>query len=209
MTMKVAYFQPVVVAMDNVPPVQYSKLFNLCEQLHQHPELNDNGDPALSIRGGQQIQIYPNELNLDVSWLVSWLEQVCLGYMELVTQQSGTIDLTLCKPVINSIWTIEQGPGDYQEMHSHAGGNISGNVYVMVPDLAPDSKPSDCQILFRMPQTRDVTKFIMNDTWRYSPKPATMVVFPSHLPHTVYPWRGQGKRTVVAWDASLVPKTDE
>ena len=79
----------------------------------------------------------------------------------------------------------------------------------MVPDLAPDSKPSECQILFRMPQTRDVTKFIMNDTWRYSPKPATMVVFPSHLPHTVYPWRGQGKRTVVAWDASLVPKTDE
>ena len=125
MTMKVAYFQPVVVAMDSVPPVQYSKLFNLCEQLHQHPELNDNGDPALSIRGGQQIQIYPNQLNLDVSWLVAWIEQVCLGYMELVTQQSGTIDLTLCKAVVNSIWTIEQGPGDYQEMHSHPGGHLS------------------------------------------------------------------------------------
>jgi hypothetical protein len=181
----------------------------MCEQLHQHPELNDANNPLISIRGGQQIQVYPNQLNLDVSWLVSWLEQVCLGYMELVTQQSGTTDLKLCKPVINSIWTIEQGPGDYQEMHSHPGGHLSGNIYVMVPDLATDSKPSDCQILFRMPQTRDVTKFIMNDTWRYTPTPASMIVFPSNLPHTVYPWKGQGKRTVVAWDAMLVPKTDE
>jgi hypothetical protein len=93
-------------------------------------------------------------------------------------------------------------------MHSHPAGNISGNIYISAPELAVNSKPSDSQILFRMPQTKDVSKFIMNDTWKYNPTPGTVIVFPSHLPHTVYPWKGNGNRTVVAFDAVLVPKED-
>jgi hypothetical protein len=206
--MKVAYFQPTVLAIDNIPPVEFSKIFNLSETLHSHPELNDAENPLISIRGGQQIQVYPNELNLDVSWLVKWLETVCQGYMELVSAQSGTPDLKYCKPVITSIWTIRQYQDQYQEMHSHPAGNISGNMYIGAPELAEGSNPSDGQILFRLPHTRDVSKFIMNDTWKYAPTPGTVIVFPSHLPHTVYPWKGTGSRTVMAFDARLVPKDE-
>lgn len=208
MSLKIAYFQPTVLAIDNVPPVEFSKIFNLAEQLHRHPELNDSGNPFISVRGGQQIQVYPNQINLDVSWLVKWLETVCQGYMEIVTQQSGTEDLTLCKPVVTSIWTIRQHSGDYQEMHSHPAGNISGNIYISAPEFNQDSLPSDGQVSFRMPQTKDVSKFIMNDTWKYSPTPGTVIVFPSHLPHTVYPWKGTGHRTVMAFDARIVPKDE-
>jgi len=204
--MKVAYFQPTVIAVDNVPPVEFSKIFNLVENLHSHPELNDAKNPLISIRGGQQIQVYPNELNLDVSWLVKWLETACQGYMELISQQSGTEDLKYCKPVVASIWTIRQTAGDYQEMHTHPVGNISGNIYVSAPQLDDGSSPSDGQVLFRLPQTRDVTKFMMTDTWKYTPEPGTLIVFPSHLPHTVYPWHGTGTRTVLAFDARLMPK---
>jgi len=207
--MKVAYFQPTIIAVDNVPPVEFSKIFNLVENLHSHPELNDSGSAFISIRGGQQIQVYPNELNLDVDWLVKWIETACQGYMEIVAQQSGTEDLRMCKAVVASIWTIRQGPGDYQEMHTHPVGNISGNIYVSAPQLADDSNPSDGQVLFRLPQTRDVTRFMMNDTWKYSPEPGTIIVFPSHLPHTVYPWKGIGNRTVIAFDARLVPREDK
>ena len=208
MTLKVAYFQPVLLAIDQVPPVDFSKIYGLAESLHRHPDLNDSGNPFISIRGGQQIQVYPNQLNLNVSWLVSYLESICQGYMELVSAQSGTDELKYCKPVITSIWTIQQQQGDYQEMHSHPGGNLSGNIYITAPDLAKDSKPSDSQILFRLPQTKDVSKFIMNDTWKYSPVPGTVIVFPSYLPHTVYPWKGQGDRTVMAFDAKLIPKEE-
>jgi len=206
MTLKVAYFQPVVLAIDDVPPVEFSKIYSLVENLHNHPELNDAGNPGISIRGGQQVQVYPNTLNIDVQWLVKFLEQMCQGYMELVTAQSGTQDLTLCKPVVTSIWTIRQWEDSYQEMHSHPGGNLSGNIYISAPELIQNSKPSDSQISFKLPQTRDVAKFIMNDTWKYSPTPGTMVVFPSYLPHTVYPWKGTGHRTVLAFDAVLIAK---
>jgi hypothetical protein len=206
MTLKVAYFQPIVLAIDNVPPVEFSKIYALSENLHSRPELNDAGNSSISIRGGQQIQVYPNVLGIDVTWLITWLESICQGYMEIVSQQSGTEELKYCKPVVTSIWTIRQHDGDYQEMHSHPGGNLSGNIYISAPELNDNSRPSDSQILFRLPQTKDITKFIMNDTWKYNPTPGTVIVFPSHLPHTVYPWQGVGHRTVMAFDAKLVAK---
>jgi hypothetical protein len=208
MTLKVAYFQPTILAIDTVPPVEFSKIYSLAENLHGHPELNDSKNPLISIRGGQQIQVYPNQLNINVNWLVSWLETICQGYMELVSQQSGTEDLKYCKPVVTSIWTIRQYEGDYQEMHSHPGGNLSGNIYISAPELKEKSAASDSQILFRLPCTRDIGKFIMTDTWKYTPTPGTVIVFPSQLPHTVYPWRGVGHRTVMAFDAKLVPKDE-
>ena len=206
MSLKVAYFQPTVLAIDQVPPVEFSKIYSLAENLHTHPELNDSTNPQISIRGGQQIQVYPNQLGLNVDWLVKWLESICQGYLELVIAQSGTEELKYCKPVVTSIWTIRQHEGDYQEMHTHPGGNLSGNIYITAPELADNSAASDGQVLFRLLQSKDVSKFIMNDTWKYDPAPGTMILFPSHLPHTVYPWKGAGSRTVMAFDARLVPK---
>lgn len=208
MTLKVAYFQPSILAIDDIPPPMFVQLFNLAENLHSTPNLADSEASKVSLRGGQQVQVYPNNINLDVSWLITWLETICKGYMDIVTQQSGAEELALCKPVITNIWTIRQKAGDYQEMHSHPGGNLSGNLYIQVPDNQIGSSASDGQLLFRLPVTKDITKFIMNDTWKYTPTPATMVVFPSHLPHTVYPWKGDGNRTVISFDAVLRPKNE-
>ena len=207
MTLKVAYFQPIVIAMDTVPPVEFSQIFSLAELLHARPDLNDANN-AISLRGGQQIQVYPNQLGIDVGWLFHWHEKIAEGYMELVSQQSGTEELKYCKPTVVSIWTIRQTSGDYQEMHSHPAGNLSGNIYISAPELDDNRAPSDSQVLFRLPHTKDVTKFIMNDTWKYSPAPGTVILFPSHIPHTVYPWQGTGHRTVMAFDIRLVPRED-
>ena len=72
MTLKVAYFQPIVLAIDNVPPVEFSRIYSLAESLHSRPELNDADDKSISIRGGQQIQVYPNQIDLNVDWLHFW-----------------------------------------------------------------------------------------------------------------------------------------
>jgi hypothetical protein len=207
MTLKVAYFQPIVIAMDDVPPVEFSQIYSLAEQLHNRPDLND-ANSAISLRGGQQIQVYPNTLGINVTWLINWLEKIASGYMELISHQSGTEELKYCKPVVISIWTIRQTSGDYQEMHSHPAGNLSGNIYISSPELSDSASPSDSKILFRLPHTRDISKFIMNDTWKYNSTPGTVILFPSHIPHTVYPWKGEGSRTVMAFDIKLVSKDE-
>jgi hypothetical protein len=81
-------------------------------------------------------------------------------------------------------------------------------MYISSPELNEGGNPSDSKILFRLPQTKDISKFVMNDTWKYDPTPGTMILFPSYLPHTVYPWKGQGSRTVMAFDARIVPKDE-
>ena len=48
----------------------------------------------------------------------------------------------------------------------------------------------------------------MNDTWKFSPSAGSMIVFPSYLPHVVYPWHGEGHRTIMAFDARLVAKDE-
>jgi hypothetical protein len=209
MKLKIGYFQPVVMFTDFVPPVQFSKIFNLTQDLHSNPGYLDPIESPSHLCGGQKVTIYPNLENKhphDVTWLIKWIEEVCIAYMEMVTQQSGAEDLKYCVPVVSSIWTIQQQQGQYQEMHSHPGGNISGNIYVDAPQYSDDKLPTDGQLLFRLPQTRDISKFIMADTWKYDPEPGTMTVFPSYIPHTVYPWKGTGTRTVLSFDAVLKPK---
>jgi hypothetical protein len=208
MTLKVAYFQPTIMAMDQIPPVEFSRIFTLTEEFHSHPDLHDKDNPLLSIRGGQQIQVYPNKHNIDVKWLVSYIETVCQGYMDLATSQSGVDDLKMCKPQVVNIWTIRQQAGEYQEMHSHPGGNLSGIMYVTVPEFAEDGNASDGQSAFKLPFSKDVSKFILNDTWKHSPQAGNIVLFPSHIPHTVYPWRGEGYRTIVAFNAILRPRDE-
>jgi len=208
MTLKIAYFQPTIICIDNVPPQEYSKMYTLVDAMHLQDGANDAGDPTISVRGGHQVQIFPNDKDVDVTWLIKYIKGICQGYMEIVTQQSGAEDLKLCDIVVTSIWTIRQYPGDYQEMHSHPAGNISGNVYISAPELVDNSQPSDAQILFRLPVTKDVNRFVMTDTWKYDPTPGTVLVFPSHIPHTVYPWKGNGTRTVLAFDARLIPKEE-
>jgi hypothetical protein len=208
MALKIAYFSPTVIAVDDIPPVTFSQIYQLADMLHSQPQLDDGGNPFISIRGGRQVQVYPNAVELDVTWLVTYLESICQGYMEIITHQSGANDLELCKPVITSIWTIRQTEGQYQELHTHPAGNISGNIYITAPDLQEGSAASDSQLQFRLPQTRDINRFVMVDTWKYTPTPGTVILFPSHLPHTVYPWKGEGHRTVMAFDARLVPKDE-
>ena len=188
--------------MDDVPPNIYSKLFSLTENLHRRVDLDD----ANNATNGKIVNIFPNSTN-NVDWLITWIESVAEKYMELITTQSSTEDLTHCKPIVTAIWSTRQYQGDYQEMHTHAS-HLSGNVYVQVPELDPNSNPTDGQALFRMLQTKDLSKFIMTDTWKFIPQQATMILFPSHIPNTLYPWKGNGYRTIVSFNTVLSAKDE-
>jgi hypothetical protein len=191
--MKVAYFQPIIVAAGPVPPADFVKIYNLTEAVH-----------AQTL--AQEVQLYPNETGVDYSWLVSLIEEMCKGYMDLVSTQSVTQDLEYCEPKVVNIRTVRQVSGDYMEMHTHPAGNLSGHIYASVPDYGADKKSNDGMLVLRLPQTRDLTRFIMQDNWKFQPEPGTFVLFPSHIPHGVNPWHGQGSRTVLAFDVVLAVK---
>jgi hypothetical protein len=203
--MKFAYFNPTVMGVETVPEPLFDTFKAMTETAHSNAHLNDEGDPNISIRGGQQVQLLPNVFGLDISVLKEFVEANCRVMLDTILAQSGRNDLNIYDPVLISAWTIKQLPGDYQALHTHEA-HISGNIYIEVPELAADSKTSDAQLEFRLPVIRNPANFIFSDQWRYTPTAGTMVMFPSYVPHTVYPWTGNGHRTVLAWDVKLVPK---
>jgi len=203
--MKFAYFNPTVMAVDDVTAEQYSKLREIVNTAHEHSEHNDEGNPDISIRGGQQVQVVPNEFKLDTSFLSQYIEERCQAYIDNVIKTSGVGDLYGYKPVLVSAWTIKQTSGDYQSLHNHEA-HISGNIYMDVPLLDESSKSSDANIEFRLPVIRNPAHFVFTDQWRFKPEPLKMILFPSYIPHTVYPWKGQGSRTILAWDVKLIAK---
>lgn len=203
--MKFAYFNPTVMAVDDVTAEQYSRLREIVNAAHEHNEHNDEGDPNISIRGGQQVQVVPNEFKLDTSFLSQYIEERCQAYIDNIIKTSGVSDLNGYKPMLVSAWTIKQTAGDYQALHNHEA-HISGNIYMDVPLLDEGSKSSDANIEFRLPVIRNPAHFVFTDQWRFKPEPLKMIIFPSYVSHTVYPWKGQGSRTILAWDVKLIAK---
>lgn len=203
--MKFAYFNPTVMAVDDVTAEQYSRLREIVNAAHEHNEHNDEGDPNISIRGGQQVQVVPNKFKLDTSFLSQYIEERCQAYIDNIIKTSGVSDLNGYKPMLVSAWTIKQTAGDYQALHNHEA-HISGNIYLDVPLLDEGSKSSDANIEFRLPVIRNPAHFVFTDQWRFKPEPLKMIIFPSYVSHTVYPWKGQGSRTILAWDVKLIAK---
>jgi len=203
--MKFAYFNPTVMAVADVPIDVFSHLQGLVHTAHEHQEHNDAGDPTISVRGGQQVQLLPNEFKLDISVLKTYIESQVQGYINTIMRNNGRDDLVPYEPLLVSAWTIKQSSGDYQALHTHEA-HVSGNIYIDVPDLVEGSNTSDANIEFRLPVIRDLARLIFVDQFRFKPQPMKMVVFPSYIPHTVYPWRGEGTRTILAWDCKLVPR---
>lgn len=203
--MKFAYINPIVVAVDEVPNGTFETIKVLVDKAHKHTEHNDAGNLEISIRGGQQIQLLPNKFNLDINVLKNYIEQQCAEYLERVMQINNKSEVAKVKPLLVSVWTLRQGPGNYQVLHSHEA-HISGNLYVQVPDISMDSADSDGCLEFRIPAIKTPGRFILTDSWRVTPELGKMVMFPSYLPHTVYPWQGTGYRTSLAWDVKLVDK---
>jgi hypothetical protein len=203
--MKFAYFNPTVMAVDDVPVDIFSQLQGLVSEAHNHQEHNDAGNPAISVRGGQQIQLVPNEFGIDVSILKRYVELEAQKFVDNLMQQSNRSDLDLLRPELISAWTIKQSSGNYQALHTHEA-HLSGNIYIDTPYLNEGSNASDANIEFRLPVIRDPARFIFVDHFKFKPQPMKMIIFPSYIPHTVYPWTGEGSRTILAWDCKLVLK---
>jgi hypothetical protein len=203
--MKFAYINPTIIGVEDIPEDTFEKIKSIALEAHTYEDLNDEGDPSISIRGGQQIQLLPSKFAIDISILKEYVELVVQDYIDKLASANPNLNFSTVKPEMVSAWTIKQGPGQYQSLHTHEA-NISGNIYVQCPNLDSDSKQGDACIEFRLPAIKNPAHLIFNDSWTFEPEVSKMIVFPGHLPHTVYPWKGKGSRIVLAWDCILVEK---
>src|SRR6056300_108638 len=140
--MKFAYFNPLVMAVEDVDAGVFTQLKSMVEEAHTKQEHNDEGNPNISVRGGQQIQLVPNKFNLNTTALKNYIETKAQEYIDNIIKVTGVSDLNGYVPQLISAWTIKQESGDYQALHNHEA-HISGNIYIEFPEMDEAAKSSD------------------------------------------------------------------
>ncbi len=86
-------------------------------------------------------------------------------------------------------WAIDQRENDYRILHAHIPNLLSGILYLEVPDTM-DAKTYPDGIL----TLTETNPFVV------LPAPGDMYMWPSYMLHTVYPFRGNGRRITIAFN---------
>ena len=199
--MKINIFNPTAIGKTKVDDYIFNKLNQISLDLLSTGSLEQDypENDYLTLRGGSQRRVWPLD---NMEWFKVWVEFQAREYQEKLWEQSNTGSLDLFPKLVNA-WTISQPENSYQVTHTHPYGHISGNLYLETPEFDSDSAETDGCISFVLDRSPDIqsSRFL-----HVQPENGMMLVFPSWLPHQVYPWKGRGQRRVIAWDCQLLPQ---
>ena len=111
---------------------------------------------------------------------------------------------------LNSAWVVSQYENEYNPIHNHTGCDISGVIYLKTPDVKGrrnlDSKKGkydndgDISFIHSATGQRNFDVF-EKGMLTMTPQPGNMIMFPSYLLHTVWPFIGDGERRCIAFNA--------
>jgi hypothetical protein len=105
------------------------------------------------------------------------------------------------KPI--DLWLNCQCAGDYNPTHTH-GGSFSGVIFLSVPDQIT-AESFDGQLCFHGPEEWHIQSFRTGMAHYVLPRPGDFYVFPAWQPHSVMPFRGEGERLSLAFNAVATP----
>lgn len=102
-----------------------------------------------------------------------------------------------------SAWVNINRSGDFNKVHVHPGSTWSGTYYV--DDGEPDDSNGGTPLhLFDPCQGRTMSFLPMLPSSVYiRPRPGLMVLFPSYVPHMVFPHVGRGARISIAFNLRM------
>ena len=157
----------------------------------------------------KEIKVYKEDM--DKAGVDQLIESCVRSYVIHCAKAHGFFSEThTFESMINSAWIVSQYANEYNPLHNHNGCDISAVIYLKVPDVKGrrniESKKgkhdNDGNISFVHSSVGNrnfdvFEKGIMN----LEPRPGLLVMFPSYLAHTVYPFIGEGERRCLPFNA--------
>jgi hypothetical protein len=103
---------------------------------------------------------------------------------------------TECELVVNDVWSVGYGTGDFHPPHNHADSNFSAVLYF---DFDPSVHTGTSIILQTLNPKKNMTDIITPDV-----SEGNILVFPSQLLHYTAPNRSDRKRGIVSFDLKVI-----
>ena len=137
--------------------------------------------------------------------------RTCLHQYTLAMLQRQGIDHEMVKEVgvhLDHMWVVSQYENEYNPVHYHTYCDLSAVLYLKIPDFKnrvkekelPDYKTNKDGQIELIYKTADANA-CERGTMLIDPKPGMLLIFPSNLLHTVYPFKGDGERRSVAFNS--------
>ena len=157
----------------------------------------------------KEIRVYKSDI--EKAGVDQLLESCVRSYIIHCAKHHGFFDEThIFESMINSAWIVSQYANEYNPMHNHTGCDISAVIYLKCPDVKgrrnleskKGKEDSDGNIAFVHSAMGNrnhdaLEKGVINLT----PKSGVLLMFPSYLIHTVYPFIGEGERRCLPFNA--------
>ena len=157
----------------------------------------------------KELKIYKSDM--DKAGVDQLLESCVKSYVVHCARQHGMFkEHYVTDSDVNSAWVVSQYANEYNPIHNHTGCEISGVIYLKVPDVKgrrnlqskKGKMDSDGDISFvyctASQRNHDIFE---KGLVQITPVPGLMLMFPSYLGHTVYPFVGEGERRCIAFNA--------
>ena len=137
--------------------------------------------------------------------------RTCLHQYTLAMLHRQGIDQQMIKEVgvhLDHMWVVSQYENEYNPIHYHTYCDLSAVLYLKIPDFKnrvkekelPDYKTNKDGQIELVYKTADANA-CERGTMLIDPKPGMLLIFPSNLLHTVYPFKGEGERRSVAFNS--------
>ena len=152
------------------------------------------------------------------------VESLAAAYLRHFVEQTKS-PLRAKRISMDKLWSVHSFEGDYNPIHDHttaAPMGISFTTWTMVPeqimqssdervDLYDSSGAIDGYInfIYGLNQVSDPERLRPSQSRYIMPEPGKLLLFPSWMQHTVYPFFGQGERRTVAGNLNCFDLTQE
>ena len=192
-----------------LPDDALNALVNMTDNIIKDKNSKSHGQSLAGVIDSE-LKIYKSDM--DNARVDQLLESCVKSYVIHCARQHGMFkEGYVTETQVNSAWVVSQYANEYNPIHNHTGCEISGVIYLKVPDVKGrrdlESKKgkmdSDGDISFVYCTASQRNQDIFEKGLvQITPKPGLMLMFPSYLGHTVYPFIGEGERRCIAFNAT-------
>ena len=159
----------------------------------------------ISNEGGWQSRAYPNVCSKyekdygianEMKPVISLLNNIAGATVEQRLDISDDIKLA-------NFWFNVNSRGNYNTLHNHRGGIISGVLYILVPDDNCGGitfERTDKELQYYLPPFLDNHNEFTSSIFTIKPKEGSLILFPSWFKHRVEPSQSQNSRISMSFN---------
>tara|TARA_R100000479_G_scaffold103194_1_gene51487 strand:- start:4 stop:717 length:714 start_codon:yes stop_codon:yes gene_type:complete len=206
-----------------LPDQVVTTLNDYLDTLRQDKSRESAGNTLVGqIHQGEQLKMDYEDVLLTP--FVRIVESLAAAYLRHFVEQTKS-PLRAKKISMDKLWSVHSFEGDYNPIHDHLTATpmgISFTTWTMVPeqimqssnervDLYNSSGAIDGYInfVYGLNQVSDPERLRPSQSRYIMPEPGKLLLFPSWMQHTVYPFFGEGERRTVAGNLNCFDVTEE